>query len=40
MENYQILDKIMLVFALLILGGGFFILFQGVFAMGKDNKNK
>lgn len=40
MENTQILDKILLVFALLILAGGFFILFQGVFAMGKEDQKK
>lgn len=40
MEKNQILDQVMLVFALLILGGGFFILVQGVLAMGKEDKHK
>jgi len=36
----QTLDNIMIIFAILILGGGFFILVQGVLAMGKEDQNK
>jgi hypothetical protein len=35
MENYQLLDQIMLILAILIVGGGLFMLFQGISAMNK-----
>jgi hypothetical protein len=38
MENYQLLDQIMLILAILIVGGGLFMLFQGISAMNKNNQ--